>query len=55
MKKAIHIILSFIAFIILICEPFEITIKIIIIKAICILYFYLLLKANNYFGGIENE
>lgn len=52
MKNLILIVTNIIAFIILICEPQEMTIKQIIIKIICLTYIYIFVKANNYFRKV---
>lgn len=49
MKKAIIIIISFIAFIILIGEIEELTFSIVLLKAISLVWLWLIVKANNYF------
>jgi len=49
MKKLFLIITMIMAFIILICEPEAITIKIVLIKVISLFYIWLIIKANNYF------
>ena len=49
MKNVILIITNIIAFIILICEPQEMTLNQIIIKVICLIYICIFIKANNYF------
>ena len=52
MKKIMLIVTNIIAFIILICEPQEMTVKQLIIKIICLTYIYIFVKANNYFRGV---
>lgn len=49
MKKAIISIISILAFLYLICEPEEITIKIIALKFLSLCWLWLVAKANNYF------
>lgn len=49
MKKAIITIISFIAFIILIGEIEELTFSIVLLKAISLVWLWLIVKANNYF------
>lgn len=48
MKKVILTIISFIAFIILICEIEELTFSI-VLKVISLAWLWLIAKANNYF------
>ena len=49
MKKTIITIISILVFLYLIGEPEEITFLVIIIKAISLLWLWLVAKANNYF------
>lgn len=49
MKKAILTIISFIAFIILIGEIEDLTFSIVLLKAISLVWLWLIAKANNYF------
>ncbi|UWF80402.1 MAG: hypothetical protein [Bacteriophage sp.] len=49
MKKSIISIISILAFLYLICEPEEITIKIIALKFLSLGWLWLIAKANNYF------
>lgn len=49
MKKVLLTIISFIAFIILIGEPEEMTIKIVVLKFLSLGWIWLIIKANNYF------
>ena len=49
MKKIFLFILSIISIIILLAEPEAITLKIIFLKGISLLYFYIIVKVNNYF------
>ena len=48
MKKVLLTIISFIAFIILIGEPEEITIKIVALKFLSLAWLWIIAKANNY-------
>ena len=49
MKKVILKIISFIAFIIRIGEIEELTFRIVLLKAISLVWLWLIAKANNYF------
>ena len=49
MKKAIISIISILAFLYLIGEPEEITIRIVALKFLSLFWIWLVLKANNYF------
>ena len=49
MKKVILSIITFIAFIILIGEIENLTFNIILTKSICLIWIWLIVKANNYF------